>query len=742
MREDSPDFFRDILKKFKAADDLLSKQLQHHEEAASAQKAELLRRVKIINQAASECWHHIQEDDTSSIDLPTHSISPQIDGEYEALKKDLSEVQTQRLQLCQTRARSQELERELQEALDHEQGVKIRRRRVTIGLIATLIFSMVFLHFWLLKETELRFEISVDGKSGALDTAVVILDGKPFSVERNLWPGRHELLVRIKNVEPFQTNFWSLYGKHDLGVLSLESSKGTLYVKVIPSPAKIILQQEEKIVLQTNAPLELDQIPAGIYTLRIQRDNYEESHLAEVRRHEKTDVSVQLNLGTVDISSVPSDAEFALTGDARTWKGQLPSRITDVPVGTYQVTASRGGWVKNRTIHVTPGNVSGVRVEFDYASISVASEPSGMTISTNGSDIGRTPLVIRELVPSDYTLTATDGENDLQEVIRVGPKETTHHTFVFRYGLVSLSSEPPGAAVLRKGKEVGRTPLTLARIPAANQTTIELRLDGYLSTNVPIMAQEGAKTTLTVKLQNKRFVSAVIEAQRLLDEKQYMQATKAISAALQIESNDSHAIALQEEITRQAVKEQKGQKEAARVAGEERAKAVASKLASVPTLDTSALLNDCWNATHHEDGGVGRAAAVPVELAINAIFRPFDLSGRKTKEVSNRLRFDMGRFRSNWQGKTVSFKGVVDSVERKSRRIKFNPKGDHPRNLQVEAVLNAEFADEIRGLKKGEALTVAGEMSDLNAPQVLTLGVNRLTLTNSWFSNTSPELHK
>jgi len=99
----------------------------------------------------------------------------------------------------------------------------------------------------------------------------------------------------------------------------------------------------------------------------------------------------------------------------------------------------------------------------------VSGDPTGLAVALNGVAVGKTPLTLRELKPGPYTLTATDGENERDADITVGPKEQARHSFAFRYGAVQLTSMPAGATVIRKGKEIGTTPLTLAHLARGRQ---------------------------------------------------------------------------------------------------------------------------------------------------------------------------------------------------------------------------------------------------------------------------------
>jgi len=285
--------------------------------------------------------------------------------------------------------------------------------------------------------------------------------------------------------------------------------------------------------------------------------------------------------GQVTITSDPPDAEFQLSNPLHKWSGNLPFQM-DIPTGDYQLITRRNGWELNTDISVARGGITTNNVEFPYGSIEVTSDPSGLLVLNSGEEIGKTPLTLR-VKPGQYTLTASDGENDLLANVSVGPKEAAKHAFVFHYGTVQLSSTPTGATVIRKGKEIGKTPLTLDHIPAGD-TMIELQLQGYQSTNVSIQAVEGSTINLSAKLISERYFQAMKQAREAFDAAQFAESQKFLAVALESEPNDPVAIGLQDEVSKASLKAEEAQKETERKAEEAR-KETEQKLAAGKNLE-------------------------------------------------------------------------------------------------------------------------------------------------------------
>lgn len=410
--------------------------------------------------------------------------------------------------------------------------------------------------------TALSFTFTLDGKSlPAGQIPEVKVDGQSFASGGKIHFGRHTLAVQLQNAEPFEKHFWILFGANNLGTLPLETSKGSLSVAVTPSPASVIVQRDGETVSQGEATLKVDKLPVGNYSLVIHRGRYEEMHSVTILRQQETVTNIQLNLGIVQLSSSPADAEFDLSGNNRHWQGELPTNIVDVPIGDYSLSVTRKGWELDSSIPVVRGGITTNQTEFPYGSIEVTSQPTGLVVSTNGVDIGKTPITLKQLQPATYNVTISDGENDITTNVSIGPKEDAKHDFVFRYGSVQLMSAPAGATVIRKGKEIGKTPLTLDHIPVGD-SGISLTLDGYLSTNVVVSAVENVVTDVSVKLISEQYLQAMDQARVALKAAQFDQARKALAAALTIETNDLTALELQDEVSIAAAKAEEAKKEA------------------------------------------------------------------------------------------------------------------------------------------------------------------------------------
>jgi len=551
----------------------------------------------------------------------------------------------------------------------------------------------------------LSFLILLDGKPLPIGTALTVqVDGKPFTSGLTITPGPHKLTAELQNAEFFERRVWIFYGDKDLGALPLESIKGSLLVSVNPSPASVIVRQGAEVVGKGDAPLAVEKLPLGDYELEIKRGEYKEIHPVKIQSKPRTEAKIDLNLGSVSLSSDPADAEFDLSGNRRHWQGKLPMRIDDVPIGNYSLLTRRKGWELSGDILVSRGGIMTNTTEFPYGSIEVTSEPSGLTISTNGVEIGRTPLTLHEVRPGQYTITVSDGANELVADVSVGPKEAAKHAFIFRYGTVQLASTPSGASVIRKGMEAGKTPLKLERIPAG-EITIGLKLDGYVTTNISLHVLEGETANMTAKLVSERYLEAMQQAREALKNAQYSESQKFITNALEIEPNDSAALKLRNEVIQAAA-------QAAEALRTEVANAKAQEIVSLKWLDFQKVIFDCTDT---------KQVQYSVQIADGYYQDYIDNNGKRKQrfiqtgqhtEIQTRIEstFSPTKFSQKYEGKTFGFncpgEWSVSKIDKQGGIIL--KAGGFILPDKIEVTASASNRDTFISLQKGQKVKIKG----------------------------------
>jgi hypothetical protein len=135
-----------------------------------------------------------------------------------------------------------------------------------------------------MRRASLSFEVLLDGRSLATGrTLKVLLDGKAFKSGNAVTPGHHHLSVEISDVIPVQRDFWTFYGSNKLGVIALDSYKGSIELVTVPPDAGYDLSGYGQN-WQGNLPAHLNSVPAGTYHLTVRRKGWALDHDVTVYR--------------------------------------------------------------------------------------------------------------------------------------------------------------------------------------------------------------------------------------------------------------------------------------------------------------------------------------------------------------------------------------------------------------------------------------------------------------------------
>jgi hypothetical protein len=591
-----------------------------------------------------------------------------------------------------------------------ESSPKKTARTPLVAAIAGLAcVAALVLADWLFGNGSVSFSLTLDGQP--LPAGVepqVTVDGKPYSPALVFHPGAHSLAATAPNVAPFARSVWIVWGKKDLGALSLSSLKGSLKIDVMPAPAGIALRQGTRKLMDSKAPTTLNDVPVGSYVLEVTRGDYSEYKTVDIAEGKLAEVNISLNIGNLDLSATASDTEFEVAGKDRTRKGTLPKQIPDLPAGEYKLLTRHKGWEQSTVLEVKQGTTLTHRVEYPYASVTVVTEPGRFTVSQDGVTVGTAPLTLGEVRPGHHKFSASDGENELTADIEVGPKEVVRKSLVFRYGRVQLESAPSGASVLLRGKEVGKTPLTLGKV-LVGDTEFDLHLTGFETTRLMVRIEANETAKANGRLFRDEYVQAMRAAQSALLAEQFPDALKLISVALETEPNDAAALKLRDAVTQAAATAA----EAGRAA---MASAKMQEIAALPMLNLQSIITVCTDS---------QVVKYPVELATgyyqdyvdpkdNKKKQRFVQTGTKT-EIQTRTdyTFNWNRFNQSYRGRTFKFdcpdKWSVVRVE-KDGSILLKAGGAGSEEIKVTPA--ASQLQTFSGVQKGQKITIKAVLAN------------------------------
>lgn len=332
--------------------------------------------------------------------------------------------------------------------------------------------------------------------------ASIIVEGagkfeSPVTIQ-NLPMGKHRLSILKTGFEKVEKEI-ELIGEEtvELAQIKLTKTAGNLEVVSEPKGAefkllKTIENNQKKLVEIGSTPALIERLDPGDYEILMAVEGWPEySERVRVENNRNTSVSAVFAKGGLQVKSDPTGAEVWIqsSGSEQEKVGVTPLNLEDLPVGQHRLELRYRDWEPiSRTVEVSLGVTDVFDFSWERALVSFESNPSGAAVFLNERRLGNgrevTPFQL-ELPEGDYLFSARHkilGESRIGRYVDA-EKGTNSVSFPYEYGSVTLTSEPPGAAVLSQGAPIGKTPLTLPVVPPGSYA-YELRKEQYRSSEV------------------------------------------------------------------------------------------------------------------------------------------------------------------------------------------------------------------------------------------------------------------
>ena len=209
--------------------------------------------------------------------------------------------------------------------------------------------------------------------------------------------------------------------------------------------------------------------------------------------------------GTLAISvEPPGAAQFELLDAGNPIRhGPLPATLTDIPTGSYEVVAHRGGLSVRQTVGIERERGASVALAFTPGRVAVSSDPAGAEILVDGVPEGKAPLTVELPAGPHEFLARYRNWPESRRSVAVRRGENPPVGFAFHNGSVKITSAPGGATVLRNGSDLGRTPLPIYEVEPG-PVKYELILAGYKPALVTGTVASGGQTFLAARLEMRR----------------------------------------------------------------------------------------------------------------------------------------------------------------------------------------------------------------------------------------------
>ncbi|PXA05650.1 hypothetical protein DDZ13_01895 [Coraliomargarita sinensis] len=218
---------------------------------------------------------------------------------------------------------------------------------------------------------------------------------------------------------------------------ALEGQPPQLIVEVQPPVSKLSFSGYEDSFIANNGRLELRVIP-GQYKLRVSAPH----HMEKVEMVEIT--AGQASPKTISVELVPAWTDIQIRSEPGATVSVIDSRDIEIELGftdeagtfflkkglfagTYQVIVKKDGYesavLKDQQLNF--GEVSSIEAPLKPlpASLTVDTDPPGARIMVNDVEVGRSPVVVDDIIPNDQYLVVAqlEGYRSIGRHIDIGP---------------------------------------------------------------------------------------------------------------------------------------------------------------------------------------------------------------------------------------------------------------------------------------------------------------------------------
>ncbi len=282
----------------------------------------------------------------------------------------------------------------------------------------------------------------------------------------------------------------------------LRQATGHIVVTSRPEGAKVSVPGREPLL----TPAEIRELPVGEIGLRVEMEGFlpveKTVSVLEKQVTEVPLIPLRRTQGELEVVSEPRGAEFKVLkvspSDPEDWSelvgvGTTPARLQELEAGEYQVRMAVEGWPDySQRIQVLHNRSTSVSAVFASGGVNIVSDPPGAEVwsAPSGGVLSRrgvTPMTLRDLAPGRHQVELRHGDwVPIRRTVDVRGNATQHLDFTWERSMVTFRSDPPGAAVYRDNRRVGReiTPFS-AEFPEG-EYVFEARINGLESRFRPV----------------------------------------------------------------------------------------------------------------------------------------------------------------------------------------------------------------------------------------------------------------
>ena len=352
---------------------------------------------------------------------------------------------------------------------------------------------------------ELHMKVGRVNINSEPSNAMILMDGKKVGttpkILTDIKPGEHIVEVRTKGFDTWSESVEVRGDKENVIAAVLKETIGSINIKSNQSEAKIYLNGKEV----GTTPDTITSVPTGIHVIEVKMEGYAEwTKKINMKKGEEITLNAILQsiTGTVSLESEPTEAMILLDGED---VGKSPKTVTGIKTGKHELEVRMDGyvsWVKMIKVKAGREYAFTAVLQRRRGSLLITSDPANAMIYMQDKKIGKSPRIITELIPGNYTVEVKHDEyqtwSDNVEI--VSDIETTLNAILeTKPGSITIKSKPSDAKILIDGKEAGTTPATINDIECGTHI-VELKVEGYKIWNENVEVKPNKDSSFTAVL--------------------------------------------------------------------------------------------------------------------------------------------------------------------------------------------------------------------------------------------------
>ena len=316
------------------------------------------------------------------------------------------------------------------------------------------------------------------------------------------------------------------------------------------------VDSEAAVLLDGQRVVSGDRVAIGSHRLIVthpKAERFETNFFAWYGGSDFGQFNLHRSVGHLKVQSTTPVARLSIIGhDFSTELKEVPASALEVPTDSYKIVATYPHWSLIKAVVVGDGATAACSFEPQFGALAFTCNFENAIFRILDPDnkiveSGLVPATVTGLPVGVYQLIVTSRGHELKKDVTIALNQTNAATADFVFGTVLIETSPRGVTVVdENGKVLGQSPMTLNEL-GPGQRNFNLQKAGFESVQITMNIEANRTNSIRTNLVNRVYVAAMEQARQYLASTNFAKTLIAVQQALDANSGDSDALALQRE---------------------------------------------------------------------------------------------------------------------------------------------------------------------------------------------------